>query len=69
MITVLAEDADIGNNSVVSYSLAGEKVEYFIIDPWTGVVTVSDIGVDFETLEPDSPYIILSVIATDLGTE
>ncbi len=66
---MLAQDADIGNNSVVSYSLAGEKVEYFTINPWTGVVTVSEVGVDFEALDPNSPFVILNVIATDLGME
>ncbi len=69
MATVSAEDADIGSNSEIEYSLVGNGVHYFTIHPSSGEIRVSEIGVDFESLDPSSPYIILSVIATDLGTE
>ena len=60
-----AVDIDSGNNSVVIYSLAGRGSQSFVIDPETGEVRVSDIGVDFETI-PENP-LQLTVIAADLG--
>ena len=63
--TVTALDIDSGNNSVVKYSLAGRGSPSFVIDPETGEVRVSDIGVDFETV-PENP-LQLNVIAADLG--
>lgn len=60
-----AVDIDSGNNSVVMYSLAGRGSQSFVIDPETGEVRVSDIGVDFETI-PENP-LQLTVIAADLG--
>ena len=63
--TVTAVDIDSGNNSVVMYSLAGRGSQSFVIDPETGEVRVSDIGVDFETI-PENP-LQLTVIAADLG--
>ena len=65
MYTVTALDMDSGNNSVVRYSLAGRGSQSFVIDPETGEVRVSDIGVDFETI-PENP-LQLTVIAADLG--
>lgn len=60
-----AVDIDSGNNSIVMYSLAGRGSQSFVIDPETGEVRVSDIGVDFETI-PENP-LQLTVIAADLG--
>ena len=65
---VSAQDADIGTNSQIVYSLAGSGVEYFSINPSTGVISVSARGVDFEALG-GNPVIILDVIATDLGEQ
>lgn len=65
MYTVTALDMDSGNNSVVRYSLAGRGSQLFVIDPETGEVRVSDIGVDFESI-PENPLQI-NVIAADLG--
>ena len=67
MYTVTAMDIDTGNNSVVRYSLAGRGSQSFVIDPETGEVRVSDIGVDFETI-PENP-LQLNVIAADLGRQ
>lgn len=63
---VAANDADIGNNSQIDYSLAGEFVGFFTVDRSTGVISVSAIGVDFEAVASD-PVIVLTVIATDRG--
>ena len=65
MYTVTALDIDSGNNSVVRYSLAGRGSQSFVVDPETGEVLVSAIGVDFETI-PENP-LRLNVIASDLG--
>lgn len=60
-----ALDIDSGNNSVVRYSLAGRGSQSFVVDPETGEIRVSAIGVDFETV-PENP-LQLNVIASDLG--
>ena len=60
-----ALDIDSGNNSVVRYSLAGRGSQSFVIDPETGEVRVSAIGVDFDTI-PENPLQLI-VIASDLG--
>ena len=56
---------DSGDNAAVRYSLAGRGSEAFVIDPVTGIVRVSDIGVDFESI-PENPLMV-NVIASDLG--
>ena len=66
MFTVSAQDADIGTNGQIAYSLTGSFVQFFSIDPSTGVIRVAEIGVDFEALG-GNPIIILTVIATDQG--
>ncbi len=68
MANISAEDADIGSNSEIEFSLAGDGVDYFTIHPSSGEIRVSETGVDFESLDPSNPFVILSVIATDLGT-
>ena len=67
MYTVTALDIDSGNNSLVRYSLAGRGSESFVINPETGEVRASAIGVDFETI-PENP-LMLNVIASDLGIQ
>ena len=62
---MLAVDIDSGNNGMVRYSLAGRGSEAFVVDPITGSVRVSAIGVDFESI-PENP-LMLTVIASDLG--
>ena len=64
---VSANDADVGTNSQIDYSLAGEFVEFFTVGRSTGVITVSAIGVDYEAVASD-PVVVLTVIATDKGT-
>ena len=65
MLAVRAIDMDLGDNGEVRYSLAGRGSETFIIDPVTGIVRVSSIGVDFESI-PENPLTV-NVIASDLG--
>ena len=62
---MLAVDIDSGNNGMVRYSLAGRGSEAFVVNPISGGVRVSAIGVDFEGI-PENP-LILTVIASDLG--
>lgn len=66
VFSVSASDADIGINSQIDYSLAGEFVEFFTIDRETGTISVSTIGVDYEAVSND-PVLVLTVIATDRG--
>lgn len=62
---MLALDIDSGNNGMVRYSTVGRGSELFVVDPITGGIRVSAIGVDFESI-PENP-LILTVIASDLG--
>ena len=63
--SVLAVDMDSGDNGMVRYSLAGRGSDSFVVDPISGDIRVSAIGVDFETI-PENP-LMLNVIASDLG--
>lgn len=65
MYSVLAVDMDSGDNGMVRYSLAGRGSDSFVVDPISGDIRVSAIGVDFETI-PENP-LMLNVIASDLG--
>ncbi|XP_070545455.1 LOW QUALITY PROTEIN: cadherin-23-like [Ptychodera flava] len=61
---ILAEDADIGSNAVVQYSITGDGSGYFTIDEGTGVLTVkSESQLDRET---ESSY-TFTVQAFDVG--
>ncbi len=63
--TVMAIDADEGTNSEITYSLEGSSRGEFIIDPTSGKVRVSEVGVDYERVL-DTP-IVLTIIARDNG--
>ena len=65
MYSVLAVDADSGDNGMVRYSLVGFGTEAFIVDPISGDIRVSAIEVDYEAI-PGST-LLLNVIASDLG--
>lgn len=65
VLSAQAIDRDSGDNGVVRYTLAGRGSEAFVIDPVTGIIRVSLIGVDFETI-PENPLTV-NVIASDLG--
>ena len=66
VFTVSAQDADIGTNGQITYSLTGSLVQFFTIDPSTGVIRVGSNGVDFEALG-GNPLVTLTVTATDQG--
>lgn len=65
VFTVVAVDADTGTNSEISYSLGGSASDQFIIDPASGKIRVSELGVDYER-QLDTP-IVLVVTARDHG--
>eukprot|EP00118_Oscarella_pearsei_P004025 m.16707 g.16707 ORF g.16707 m.16707 type:complete len:3154 (+) comp27089_c0_seq1:214-9675(+) len=60
--TVSAEDADIGDNGAITFSIQ-QTSNLFSIDPKSGVVRTAAI-IDFETTE----FVLLKVLATDHGT-
>ena len=67
VLTVQAVDADADANGNVTYILSGVGAELFSINATTGVVTVGNHGVDYESVL-DIPY-NLTVSAVDGGLD
>src|SRR5205085_2399996 len=65
VITVSATDADDEENGYVTFALANTNKVPFSINPFTGVVTTSEI-IDYESMT--SNFYLLRIRATDWGT-
>ena len=64
ILTVSAEDADVGVNAEIRFSIVSNATNYVSVDPVTGFISQADKELDREM----SPYFNFTVRATDLGS-
>ncbi|XP_061601899.1 cadherin-23 [Cololabis saira] len=63
---ILAEDKDIGPNSVVKYRLLGARVDLFTVDAHTGVISVRQ-GARLDREAFQEPRVELILVGVDVG--
>ncbi|KAL9962398.1 hypothetical protein ACROYT_G031498 [Oculina patagonica] len=64
ILTVTANDADIGINAEIRFSIVGNATKYVKIDPVSGLISQADNELDREL----SPHFNFTVRATDMGS-
>ena len=64
---MVAVDADSGANSNISYLLLGPNINLFTIDTATGIIRVSEVGLDFEVINVLGNPLMFTLIAQDAG--
>ena len=67
VLVVLAMDGDIDANGNISYLLLAPDINYFNLNPVTGEIRISSIGLDFEVINSKGNPLVFTLIAQDGG--
>jgi len=62
-----AVDADAGANATITYLLLGPSISLFTMETATGIIRVSEVGLDFELINVIGNPLQFTLIAQDTG--